>query len=199
MLLNVTLSVKIINNSGREEMFCLYLTSSKTPFVSSLAWGSVNLRPDQKVDRYILPKPLIGYADYVPLLPGTLFNAITSEPAAGGTTNFCNNAFSSSSSKFYKENIPYPSICSCNDIKSDQYSIGLGNPDGFFLAYMAIPSTCVLIEPDPFLWITFGDSYMDGVVLDTSKTKAEKLIFTPGRLNLTATLNNNNEWEIEST
>ncbi len=199
---NYTLIFK--NNSTLPGNACVYQKDPGFgPNIMSLAWFSkyafqtTQLTFQWKVDYSFV------WSQTGQLIPGVIFAASQYWPADLSTSNkvtFTNQA----GAYTFKDQVPGPTqgslyIYEDGKLPSNQASVGIGMSGYGTFVQQAQPNLELAFTPHPEYWITFGN-YTQGQVLNVqSITQAARVEFPVNVFSMTAILNPDNTWTINST
>lgn len=201
----VEYSLYFVNNSTQTGDACIYQQDPDTndPNVMSLAWFAKAAAPTTNVNFDWTIDYSFVWSETGTLVPGVMFTAsqtwaadlsLTNEvqfTKNGGAYTFQNQTQGPQAGTLY--------VREDSTIPSNQASVGIGMSGSGTFAVQAQPNVTAMFTPHPEYWITFG-SFVKGQVLDTTTiTNAANIAFPANTYSMTAILNADNTWTVQST
>jgi hypothetical protein len=197
-------AVRLVNNSSSNGSFAVYQTAFDAfQPLSPVVWFARYAFPTTSVIFQWDRSYQLMWSQTRVLQPGILFyaeQAWAADPSRGdGVTLTYDQSFT-----FTNQHSGLPAgtlgITTDNRVPLGQAAIGFGQAGSAAFVAPAQPNFVIQFRPaDVQYWVVFGD-FFEGQVLNLADlTNAKKLEFRPGVTSLTATLNADNTWTVQSS
>ncbi|HVR10620.1 MAG TPA: protein rhiA [Thermoanaerobaculia bacterium] len=203
-----TYSLIFVNQSTNRGDVCVYQSDPNinVPGVMSLAWFSKLATPSTEIQFEWQVNYNFVWSETGSLKPGVIFSAAQRPAAdltesnqitldhtggAGGAYDFINQRRGPVAGNLF--------IDTTNTVPLNRASVGIGMSGVGTYAVQAQPNFNLVFSPHPRYWITFG-TFVRGQVLDITRiTNKAEVRFDPGVFSMTAILQRDNKWNIETT
>ena len=198
-------SVTFKNESANFGDICIYQEDPNLDIdVMSLAWLTKSAHPMTTVKFTWSTDYVFVWGESGELQPGTIFKSSQIIGADLNTNNMVELSYENNAYKFKnlqtspdKEGELY--IVENSSIPLNEAIVGIGMSGFGTFVKQAQPNMNLFFRPHPKYWISFGE-YSQGEVLDITRITNKALLeFKPNVYSLTATLSQDNSWEITTS
>jgi rhizosphere induced protein len=199
-----TYQLKVVNQSAQPWIFFVYQELPKqTADVFSLAWFASPYKirvHDQVTFSWQIQYDFV-WTDTQELKPGVVFEASGTEECDPGGLNTTTFSLEPGPGLSSPEKGPPPGslvINDASDVPNDEFSVGIGMSGTGTYAVQAGTNLKHTFTPTPTYWVAAGIDQKVGTVLDIETiTENAQVVFPSAVYAMTATLRNNNTWDVE--
>ena len=199
----MTLQLTLVNNSGKPGNLFAFQRFGGQP--QSLAWLSKYAYPGTQVDFFWDPSSLcFVWSGTGKLGPGVVVDVAQFVPASLSGTNQITLSYDAAHRTFFfHDQGPGPQsgrlfIREDQTIPAFSASVGIGMANKATLVFDVQPNLMVTIDTNTTLWVGFGDYQQGQYIEDVEALGGVEVKFPPNVVAMTATLNPDGQWTVES-